>query len=270
MDMRYPEQSRAGRSTGSPLSEWLPYAVTRSWHTQLGIFWIATAWLGTGLYLAPSIGGEPRFQRLGVNVLFGALIVIVVGALRQIFLFAGLFIWLALMARALWPALRRRDEQRPLLILFVLSSAAIALFYGAGLMYGRQTHLASVECWRWWVVHLRVEGFFEVFAIAAIAFLFVRMGVLRTAAPTPAVLFATAVFLAGGIVGTLHHLYFTGTPSSAPALGALFSALEIVPLTLIGYDVWQNLRVVRASTAPPLRSLRTAQDPCSERSTASL
>ncbi|HEX2659135.1 MAG TPA: nitric-oxide reductase large subunit [Polyangia bacterium] len=263
---------------GIPLAEWLPYAVTRSWHTQLGIFWIATAWLGTGLFLAPAIGGrEPRFQRLGVNVLFVCLLVIVVGALAgqwlsvqqrlngsvwywfghqgyeyvdlgrfwQIFLFAGLFIWLGLMLRALWPALRRRDENRPLLVLFTLSSAAIALFYGAGLMYGKSSHLASVEYWRWWVIHLWVEGFFEVFATVAIAFLFVRLGVLRARAATPAVLFATAVFLAGGIVGTLHHLYFTGTPSSALALGAVFSALEIVPLTLIGFEVWQNLQITR-------------------------
>ena len=261
---------------GVPLAKWLPYAVTRSWHTQLGIFWIATAWLGTGLFLAPAIGGhEPRYQRLGVNVLFVCLLIIVVGALAgqwlsvqrrlggsvwywfghqgyeyvdlgrfwQIFLFAGLFIWLGLMLRALWPALRRRDENRPLLVLFTLSSAAIALFYGAGLMYGRESHLASVEYWRWWVIHLWVEGFFEVFATVAISFLFVRLGVLRARAATPAVLFATAVFLAGGIVGTLHHLYFTGTPSSALALGAVFSALEIVPLTLIGFEVWQNLRL---------------------------
>jgi len=263
---------------GIPLSQWLPYAVTRSWHTQLGIFWIATAWLGTGLFLAPAIGGrEPRYQRLGVNVLFVCLLVIVVGALAgqwlsvqrrlggtlwywfghqgyeyvdlgrfwQIFLFAGLFIWLGLMARALAPALRRRDENRPLLVLFTLSAAAIALFYGAGLMYGRSSHLASVEYWRWWVIHLWVEGFFEVFATVAISFLFVRLGVLRARTATPAVLFATSVFLAGGIVGTLHHLYFTGTPSSALALGAMFSALEIVPLTLIGFEVWQNLRLPR-------------------------
>jgi nitric oxide reductase subunit B len=263
---------------GIPVAEWLPYAVTRSWHTQLGIFWIATAWLGTGLFLAPAIGGrEPRFQRLGVNVLFACLLIIVVGSLAgqwlsvqqrlggavwywfghqgyeyvdlgrfwQIFLFAGLFIWLGLMLRALWPALRRRDENRPLLVLFTLSSAAIALFYGAGLMYGKGSHLASVEYWRWWVIHLWVEGFFEVFATVAISFLFVRLGVMRARTATPAVLFATAIFLAGGIIGTLHHLYFTGTPSSSLALGAVFSALEIVPLTLIGFEVWQNLRLPR-------------------------
>ncbi|MFO0589088.1 MAG: nitric-oxide reductase large subunit [Polyangiaceae bacterium] len=262
---------------GIPLAKWLPYAVTRSWHTQVGIFWIATAWLATGLYLAPAIGGvEPKFQRLGVNVLFGALLVIVVGSLAgqwlsvqqrlgatsfywfghqgyeyvdigrfwQIFLFAGLFIWLGLMLRGFWPALKRKDESRPLLVLFVISSLAIASFYGAGLMYGQKSNLASVEYWRWWVVHLWVEGFFEVFATVAISFLLVRLGVLRAKTTAPAVLFATTIFLGGGIIGTLHHLYFTGTQSSALALGASFSALEVVPLSLIGFEVWQNLKVV--------------------------
>jgi nitric oxide reductase subunit B len=260
---------------GIPLAKWLPYAVTRSWHTQLGIFWIATTWLATGLYLAPAIGSEPRFQRLGVNVLFGALLVIVVGSLAgqwlsvqqrlggdlwywfghqgyeyvdlgrfwQIFLFAGLFIWLGLMVRALLPALRRKDEARPLLALFVIASVAIAAFYGAGLMYGQKSHLADVEYWRWWVVHLWVEGFFEVFATVAVTFLLVRLGVLTAKSATPAVISATTIFLAGGIIGTLHHLYFTGTPSSALALGASFSALEVVPLALVGFEVWQSLRV---------------------------
>src|SRR5689334_24531282 len=129
--------------------------------------------------------------------------------------------------------------------MFIVASTAIGLFYGAGLMWGRQTHLAMAEYWRWWVVHLWVEGFFEVFATVAIAFLFVKLGVLKASSTTPAVLFATTVFLGGGIVGTLHHLYFTGMPASSLALGASFSALEVVPLTLIGFEVWQNLRIVR-------------------------
>jgi nitric oxide reductase subunit B len=111
---------------GIPISKWLPYAVARTRHTQLGIFWIATAWLATGLFVAPAVSGyEPRGQALGVNTLFGCLLVIVVGSLAgewlgvqhklglganfwfghqgyeyvdlgrfwQIFLFAGLFIW---------------------------------------------------------------------------------------------------------------------------------------------------------------------------------
>jgi nitric oxide reductase subunit B len=59
------------------------------------------------------------------------------------------------------------------------------------------------------------------------------------------VLFATIVFMAGGVLGTFHHLYFTGTPSGVLALGAVFSALEVVPLVLIGFEVWQNLRLAR-------------------------
>jgi nitric oxide reductase subunit B len=261
---------------GIRLSEWLPYAVTRTWHTQLGIFWIATAWLATGLYMAPVVSGhEPKYQRLGVNVLFGCLLVIVAGSMAgqwlgvqqrlgfeanfwfghqgyeyvdlgrfwQLFLFAGLFVWLLLMARAMWPAFRRKGEGRHLLALFLISSLAIALFYGAGLMWGRHTNLAIAEYWRWWVVHLWVEGFFEVFATVVIAFLFTRMGLLKTASATAAVLLSTAIFLSGGILGTFHHLYFSGTPTAVLALGAVFSALEIVPLVLVGFEAYENLNL---------------------------
>jgi nitric oxide reductase subunit B len=108
-------------------------------------------------------------------------------------------------------------------------------------MWGRQTNLAIAEYWRWWVVHLWVEGFFEVFATVVIAFLFTPMGLLRTATATAAVLFSTNIFLVGGIIGTFHHLYFTGTPTSVLALGPPFSALEVVPLVLIGFEAYENL-----------------------------
>jgi nitric oxide reductase subunit B len=74
-------------------------------------------------------------------------------------------------------------------MLLFLSTIAIGLFYGAGLMWGRNTHLAMVEYWRWWVVHLWVEGFFEVFATAVIAFLFTKLGLVRGSSATAAVLF---------------------------------------------------------------------------------
>jgi nitric oxide reductase subunit B len=259
---------------GFPLAEWLPYAVTRTWHTQLAIFWIATTWLATGLFVAPAVSGfEPKFQRAGVNFLFLCLLLIVVGSMAgqwlgvqqrlglaqnfwfghqgyeyvdlgrfwQIFLFVGLFVWLALVARALWPAFKNPQENKSLLSLFLISSLAIAGFYGAGLMYGQHTNLAIAEYWRWWVVHLWVEGFFEVFATVVIAFLFTRMGLLSSKTATASVLFSTAIFLAGGIIGTMHHLYFSGTPTPVLAWGATFSALEVVPLTLIGFEGYANL-----------------------------
>jgi len=115
-------------------------------------------------------------------------------------------------------------------------------------MYGRHTNLAIAEYWRWWVVHLWVEGFFEVFATVVIAFLFTRMGLLATKTATASVLFSTTIFLAGGIIGTMHHLYFTGTPTPVIAWGAAFSALEVVPLTLIGFEAYGSLTL---STAKP-------------------
>jgi len=272
---------------GVPLDQYLPYTVARTWHTQLGIFWIATTWVATGLYIAPAVSGhEPRFQRLGVNVLYVCLLIIVVGSMTgeylsvqqqmeldatfwfghqgfeyvdlgrfwQIFLFVGLLLWLVMVGRALWPALKKKDDNRQITILLFLSTIAIGLFYGAGLMWGKGTHLAVAEYWRWWVVHLWVEGFFEVFATAVIAFLFVRLGLVRSGTATSAVLFSTIIFLAGGIIGTAHHLYFTGTPVSVLALGSVFSALEIVPLVLVGFEALETFR--HSSARPWVRTYK--------------
>ena len=262
---------------GIPLDKILPYAVTRTWHLQLAIFWIATSWLATGLYVGPAVSGhEPKGQRLGVNVLFGALVLVVAGSLAgewmgiqqklgnlwfwfgsqgyeyvdlgrfwQTLLFIGLVLWLFLMFRALKPALVRNDESRPLMVLFLISSIAIPLFYAAGLMYGQRSELVTAEYWRWWVVHLWVEGFFEVFATVVIAFLFTRLNLLEIRSATRAVLFSTTIFLSGGIIGTFHHLYFAGSSPLVIALGAVFSALEVVPLTLVGYEAWENIRIAR-------------------------
>ncbi|MGE3295605.1 MAG: nitric-oxide reductase large subunit [Geminicoccaceae bacterium] len=261
---------------GFPLSEVLPYSLSRTWHTQLAVLWIAVAWLGTGLYIAPAISGyEPPWQRLLVNVLWLGLLVIVVGSfsgqwlgvmqrlgldsnfwfghqgweyadmgrLWQWLLFAGLLLWLFLVGRALWPSLSVRHEGRSIVALLFLSTVAIGLFFGAALLWGQHTHLSIVEYWRWWLVHLWVEGFFEVFATAVIAFLFTRLGLLPIRTATVAVLFATIVFMAGGVLGTLHHLYFAGTPTAVLALGASFSALEVVPLAYIGFEAYHTWRL---------------------------
>lgn len=264
---------------GIPLSQILPYTVARTWHTQLGIFWIATAWLAAGLYIGPAVSGiEPKGQRLGVNVLYGALLVVVLGSMAgewlsvmnrmpdnlwfyfghsgyeyidlgrvwQAALFVGLFLWLFLMIRSILPALRKKDDQKPILTLFLTSAIAIAGFYGAALMYGKHTNLAIVEYWRWWVVHLWVEGFFEVFATVVIAFLFARLKLVSLKTAGQATVLSSTIFLSGGIIGTLHHLYFSGTPTIVLALGSVFSAFEVVPLIFVGYEAWENIKLSRA------------------------
>ena len=266
---------------GFALAEYLPYSLARTWHTQLAVLWIAVAWLATGLYIAPALSGhEPKFQRLGVNFLFVSLLIIVVGSFAgqwfavmqklgleqnfwfghqgweyadmgrfwQWYLFIGLLLWLTLVGRSLWPLLRGpAHESKSIIALMFLSTVAIGLFFGAALMWGEHTHISEVEYWRWWLVHLWVEGFFEVFAAAVMALIFTRLGLIKTSTATVAVLFATIIFMAGGVLGTLHHLYFVGTPTAVVALGASFSALEVVPLAFIGFEAWQTYKLGQAT-----------------------
>ncbi|MCK9507070.1 MAG: nitric-oxide reductase large subunit [Pigmentiphaga sp.] len=272
---------------GIDVSQWFPYSLTRTWHLQLAIFWIATAFLSAGLFLAPIINGgkDPKYQALGVHILFGALLVVVAGSLIgnflaikhilpadlsfwlghqgyeyldlgriwQIALFIGVLFWLVLMLRAFVPALKQSGD-KSLVALLCVSTIAIGLFYGAGLFYGERTHITIMEYWRWWVVHLWVEGIFEVFATTALAFIFYSMGLVSRRMATAASLAAASLYMVGGVPGTFHHLYFSGTTTPIMAIGAAFSALEVVPLILLGYEAWDHWRM--QNRAPWMNALK--------------
>lgn len=261
---------------GFPLSQWFPYSLLRTWHIQSALFWIASGFLTAGLFLAPIINGgkDPKLQKLGVDVLFWALVVVVLGSfvgnylaiaqimpaewnfwlghqgyeyvdlgrLWQIGKFAGVAFWLLLMLRGILPAFHQPGDKN-LLALLSASVIAIGLFYGAGFAYGERTHLSVMEYWRWWVVHLWVEGFFEVFATTALAFIFSSMGLVSKRMATTASLASASLFMLGGVPGTFHHLYFAGTTTPVMAVGATFSALEVVPLIVLGYEAWENWRL---------------------------
>ena len=278
---------------GIDVSQWFPYSLTRTWHIQSALFWIATGFLAVGLFLAPVINGgkDPKFQKLGVDVLFWALVFVCVGSFTgnylaiaqkmpaewnfwlghqgyefidlgriwQILKWVGILLWLVLMLRGVLPALFARStsdkkEDKNLLALLTASVGAIGLFYGAGLFYGERTSLSIMEYWRWWVVHLWVEGFFEVFATTALAFVFSSMGLVSRPMATTASLASASLFLLGGIPGTFHHLYFAGTTTPVMAVGAAFSALEVVPLIVLGHEAWEQWRL--KNRAPWMASLK--------------
>jgi nitric oxide reductase subunit B len=258
----------------------LPYAATRGWHLQLAVFWIATCWLATGLFIGPLVTGghEPKGQRALVLTLLGALVVVVVGALAgtylgvrgklsgpngwlvghqgyeyielgrvwQIGLIVGMLLWLFLVYRAVKPALAAERDRGGLTHLLLYASISIPVFYSVGLFYTPGTHIAVADYWRWWVVHLWVENFFEVFATVALAFILSKIGAVGERAAQRATYFSILLYLGAGIIGTFHHLYFTGSPLFITALGATFSALEIVPLTLLGFEVFETLRLARS------------------------
>ncbi|WP_237058930.1 nitric-oxide reductase large subunit [Microbulbifer sediminum] len=272
---------------GIDTSKWFPYSLVRTWHIQSALFWIATGFLAAGLFLAPIINGgrDPKYQKLGVDILFWALVAVVAGSfignylaiaqvmppewsfwlghqgyeyvdlgrLWQIGKFTGVAFWLVLMLRAIVPALRQPGDKH-LLALLTASVVAIGLFYGAGFFYGEKTHISIMEYWRWWIVHLWVEGFFEVFATAALAFIFCSMGLVSRRLATVAALGSASLFMLGGIPGTFHHLYFSGTTTPVMAVGATFSALEVVPLIVLGYEAWEHYSL--RSRAPWMQQLK--------------
>ena len=264
-----------GAFYGFDIARWLPYNLARTWHLQLAIFWIATAWVGGGLFLASWVGGrEPRHQRSGVYALLAALVVVVVGSLAgeslglndklgqlwfwfghqgseyldlgrfwQLLLAVGLVFWLFLMFRALKPAIQRPDT-RELSSLFLYAAVAIPVFYLPALFYGPDTNFAVIDNWRFWIIHLWVEGFFEIFATVLVAIMFHQMGIVSTRTATHLIYLDAILYLTGGIIGTGHHWYFTGQGTLNMGLASCFSALEVVPLTLLTLDAWDfiNLR----------------------------
>jgi nitric oxide reductase subunit B len=262
---------------GFNLSQYLPFNIARTWHLQLAIFWIATAWLGMGIFIAPLVSGrEPKGQRSLVNVLFGALVVVVVGSLSgeylsikgalgktwwwlgtqgweylelgrlwMLLLIAGMGIWLFIVARGLRAALKAESDRGGLTHLLLYSATAIPVFYCFALFVNRDSHITMADYWRWWLIHLWVEGMFEVFAVVVIGFLMVRLGLVTAQSTLRATYFQLIILLGSGIIGTGHHYYWIGAPEAWMALGAVFSALEVVPLSLLMVEGYGQYKVIR-------------------------
>jgi nitric oxide reductase subunit B len=156
-----------------------------------------------------------------------------------------MIIWLILVVRAIRTALLAEKDKGGLTHVLLYSAVTIPLFYMAGLLYGQTSDLSDAEYWRWWVVHLWVEGFFEVFATVVLAFILARIGAVSAEFSLKVVYVSVFLYLGSGVIGTFHHLYWTGTPIPVIALGAVFSALEVVPLALLGFESAQNVRTIK-------------------------
>ena len=263
---------------GLPLANLLPYNLLRTWHLQLAIFWIATAWVAGGLFIAPILTErEPKHQKLGVNLLFGALLIVVLGSLTgeffsahgwmpdlwfwfgnqgseyldlgrfwQYLLILGFLFWLFLLFRSLDP-IKNRSKNRELIILFFIAAAAIPVFYIPAVFYDHLTNYSIIDNWRFWIIHLWVEGFFEVFATVLVAIVFTQMGVVRPNVALRVIYLDALLYLGAGVVGTGHHWYFTGQTTVNMALSACFSAGEVIPLTLLTLDAWDFVKASKVS-----------------------
>ena len=242
----------------------IPYSWAKSWHLQLAIFWIATTWIASAIYLAPIIGGrEPKGQSVLVQILFGAVVLVALGSLAgevagikgmlgnlwfwlghqgweylelgrlwQILLFVGLLAWLFIVYRAVSNRSTRIGDQdfKSLINFYVLSAILVVIFFAFGLLFSRGSHLTVADYWRWFVVHIWVESIFEFFGVAVISVLLVAMGLASAAGALRVAYFTAALVFLSGILGTAHHYFWYGGPSLWLAIGSVFSSMEPVPL----------------------------------------
>ncbi|MGE5176626.1 MAG: nitric-oxide reductase large subunit [Hyphomicrobiales bacterium] len=264
---------------GIDLARILPYNLSRTWHLQLAIFWVATSYLAAGIFLAPMIAGrEPARQHWLAYGLLGALAVVVFGSLFgeyagifgwirhgwvwfgnqgweyldlgrfwQVLLSIGLVFWVVMLFRTLRGRLRA-EHHGNMPWMFFYAALAIPAFYAVGLLSNVSSHITSAEYWRWWVVHLWVEDFLELFTTVMVAYIFVLLGVVAERVALTLVFLDFIIYSVGGVIGTMHHMYFNGTPTEAMALGAVFSALEVVPLTFLTVEAWAFLQLGAVQT----------------------
>jgi nitric oxide reductase subunit B len=247
------------------IGQLIPYSWAKTWHLQIAIFWIATTWVASAIYLAPIVGGrEPRKQGLLVQILFAAVLLVAVGSLSgevagifgkfdqqwwfwlghqgweylelgrlwQILLFVGLLAWLIIVYRAASNKTAKIQDKdfRSLVNFYVLSAILVVLFFAFGLFFSRGTHLTVADYWRWFVVHIWVESIFEFFGVAVISVLLVAMGLAPSSGALRVAYFTAALTFLSGILGTAHHYFWYGGPSVWLAIGSVFSSMEPVPL----------------------------------------
>lgn len=268
---------------GINLGVLLPFNVVRTWHVQLSIFWVATSYLAAGIFLAPMIARrEPRGQRMLAFGLLGALAIVVVGSLLgefagiqgfihnswfgdqgfeyldlgrlwQILLTVGLCFWVVILFRGLRGRLGA-EHAGNMPWLFFFSALSIPAFYGVGLLANPGENFTTTDFWRFWVVHLWVEDFLELFTTILVAYIFVLIGVVHERTALRMIYLDIILYSVGGIVGTMHHVYFSGEPALHMALGAFFSAAEVIPLTFLTVEAWSFLQLGTAqgekSTTP--------------------
>lgn len=268
---------------GIEIQRLFPFNIAKTWHVQLVIFWVATTWLAAGIYIVPKVlGNEPKKQGVLVDILFWALIIVVMGSMIgewshilgwidshwwlfghfgweyielgkfwQILFIVGMVLWVIILCRGFLPAIRNKvqvnHDKRHLLTLLFVGAIAIPLFYLASLFIMPNSHVTFADYWRWWIVHLWVEGIFEAFAVVLIGFLMVNMKLTTIETTIRALYFQLILLLGIGIVGMGHHYYWQGDHSIWLALGSCFSALEVVPLCLLIWEAYTHYRLYKKS-----------------------
>jgi nitric oxide reductase subunit B len=273
---------------GIELNQWIPVTVSRAWHSQLSVLWIAVCWFAATIWVLPLIcRPEPSGQLKWINALFWMLVVVAagtmvgipvgvsgimsdsntrwfglqgweflqVGRLYHIVLFASFCTWLIICVRGLWPALRQRQSWS-LPNWMVYSIAGIIFMFTASFVAQPDTNFVIADFWRWCTVHMWVEAFFELFTTIIVAYFLYLMGFVSHRVASRVVYLGAVLFLGSGLIGISHNFYWNAKSIESIALGGVFSSLQVAPLVLLTIEAWQ-FRNLPESTMYKLRQQGT-------------
>ena len=255
---------------GIEINDSLPVTIPRSWHLMLALYWISTCWIASSIFILPILAKKeiPGQKRL-INFLFVLLFILVGGSLSgmvlgplglmgdwwywlghqgwefvdfgkgfQVLLMVVFVLWMIIVYRGIKPALIKKEPWNlPNWILY--SVIGIPLLFLSGFVAKPETNFVIADFWRWMVIHMWVEAFFEVFITVIVSYLMVLMGLVSRQAAIRVVYFATILFLGTGLLGISHNFYWNAKPVATMALGSVFSTLQFVPLILLTVEAWR-------------------------------
>lgn len=259
---------------GFDLRSLFPVTISRGWHVQLSLLWISACWIGASLFVTPFIAREPTRHILFVNTLFWMTFVLVVGSvigiyigpmgltqywywlgnqgweyvepgkIWQVLLFAIFFLWAVTLFRALRPALTLKQPWA-LPNWLVYATVSILVLLISGFIATPTTNFVIADFWRWCVIHMWAEAFFEVFTTVLVGYFMVLMGLVSREAAVRVIYLATLLFLGSGLLGISHNFYWNAKPVATMALGSVFSTLQVIPLILLTLEAWRFQKLPR-------------------------
>ncbi|TGL50860.1 nitric-oxide reductase large subunit [Leptospira wolffii] len=221
------------------LHDWIPFNAARATHTNLLVVWLLTGFMGAAHYIIPDESDREIYsEKLAYLQLISLLVVGVISILGfhlnfwegrkfleiprplDYLVVVNVLLFLFNIGMTVWKG--RRYTTTSLVLYFGLFSAA--LLYLPGMI---QFNSQTVDSYfRWWVVHLWVEGVWELIMGGILSFLLIKLtGVDREVIEKWLYVIVGLTFLSG-ILGTGHHYYYIGVPEYWKWVGGFFSMLE--------------------------------------------
>lgn len=237
----------------------MPFNVARASHLNLLIFWLLLGLIGASYYLIPE---ETEREIFSVPLAYIQLVILLIAGLGSMtsfwflrdlmpsigkpftespmpwpyFIAAGMVIFLINIGLTIIKSRR----YTPIAVILMAGMTGLSLLYLIDLLFFE--NLVVDYYWWWWIIHLWVEGAWELIAAAVMAYLLVKVTGVDRHMLYKYLYAEVALVLFTGILGTGHHYYWIGTPDYWLWVGAIFSFLEPLPIALMFFDTFHSMR----------------------------